>query len=229
MGLPEKDYFSIAETAAHWGTSPENLQYYAKQGKLELLIWVEDSVVQLYSLIENNGRLVKKRTGTESYSGYAAVEPQQLRQIFFSENPVVFDGFKSLHSAYFFYIFDQRKWPAATVQKLRISRQERERFEREYNIECSCCLAAKRKITIDNASFAGRPSVMHHVISHFKIRSETKAAFPTLAQEAAYLAKWAEENIDAQPPKSKTIKNVLRDYHREYRDSLPIPAQASHI
>ena len=70
----------------------------------------------------------------------------------------------------------------------------------------------------------GRPSKLKHLIEQeFQRRAEAGEACLDLADEAAELRKWAvKAHPAAPPPTEKTIKNNLRNCHRQYR-SKPTP------
>ena len=223
MALPEKDHFSLNEIAERWKTSAHDLKYYAEHDLLQMQAWCSEIVVKFFCMKRTeDGEIIPALTGVNSYNGYAILAPEELRKVFRNTHAPEIRKFKSSDNLCLMELFDSRASVEFSIDDLVVSRAERDRFELAHNIDCCCERAAQAaRGDMQLPSFAGRPSVMHKVMEHFKERCVLNSVYPSLAKEADYLSNWAEQNIsDCQAPKTKTIKNVLRDNYRIYNENL---------
>jgi len=69
---------------------------------------------------------------------------------------------------------------------------------------------------IYKTGFPGRPTIKHLIEQEFMRRISNGEALPTLAGEAKFLSDWAKkEHPKTRTPAPKTIKNNIRDLHRQ--------------
>ena len=214
MLMPEKEYYSLEEMATRWHMSLSDIQYYAMHGQFEVMAWLDISVVNVYRLKKTeDGDSIPVASGLAPYKNYAVLASDELRQVFRIGahrmrkflDPVNHQPIE---------IHDSNKGYDVTADDLVISRLERDRCEQTYpHTSCS----TNNNTSTKPISFVGRPSAMHQVRQHFLERGEQGMLLPSLQQEADYLCEWGMRNIkDGQPPKAKTIMNVLRDDYRQY-------------
>lgn len=218
MPLPEKDYYSLEETALRWKISLKDLQYYAAHSNFEVLAWLDAGVVNIYRLKRTeDGDTVPVFSGLKPYRGYAVIPADNLRQIFRSDAAPL-RRFIDPATREHLEMHESHPSHEVTSDDIVISRMERDRFEQFYALLCGDF--TKPENYTRPVSFAGRPSSMHQVKQHFLERCREGKLLPSLQQEADYLSHWAEQNItECQPPKAKAIMNALRSSYREYRST----------
>ena len=169
MKLPQKNHFSLGEVAERWNAPIADIQYYAIHGMLEVQTWLDAGlpVVRMrhQDRAANNNALAI--SSLDDCVGYVVVEACELRRIFRSDR------------------INHRISPEALV----ISREERDRFETTYRIECvakHADIEPKRMSAVPPISFPGRPSVMRRIVVHFEERCEKKILERSLERESNY-------------------------------------------
>ncbi len=219
MSLPEKEYYSLPDIAERWHVPLSDIQYYAAHGILEILVWLQNDIVNVYSLKKTeDGEKVPVPSGLKAYKGYAVLEPDQLRGVFRGGSHQI-RQFKVPANQDLLEIHGSQAGYQVTVDDLVISRDERDRIEICHAMACSC--SSHDSSNCQPISLSGRPSAMNHVRQHFMERCERKQTQPSLQKEAVYLSNWAIENIkEGHLPKLKTIKNAIRADYRQYSNGV---------
>jgi hypothetical protein len=219
MKLPQKDHYSLAELAERWHATMADVQYYAVHGMLDVQTWLDMPAVKLYRLKKTvDGDHVPVNVGLDSYHDYVVVDPRELRKIFRNDGKSPIAKYRPVSKADFIKPFIPTDGVPVAANDLVVSRAERDRFERTHGMELHIDRDA---ITPDvslelSESFSGRNSIMWRIVRHFQERCRDKVVHETLQKESNYLATWAEENIQAQTPKPKSIRNAMRAKYRDY-------------
>jgi hypothetical protein len=216
MPKPERLYFFISEVIKRWQISFEDLRYYAEHDIVQIIAWLSDVTVKTYEKKKTeDGHDVEVPQFIRSHNNYVLLTSDELRKIFKHENSevIVFIDFftgeilKPHHCVCYIKIAD-----------LMMSKKEMERFEQANHILPSQSYLEGLPSPSDAPSFSGRPSVMHHIITHFEDRLLKDLTAESVQQESIYLSLWAKKNLNGvQTPTPKTIANAIRSRHRQFR------------
>lgn len=133
MPLPPKEYFALDEVRERWNMPGRDLVYYAENGIIEVAAKVVGVVLETGLLeVESRERWSKIPEDQLLFSGVAPLRERDLLTVFRQGTAQIY-GFRAGEGRYL-DIFEPADGIEVGIHDLVVTREERDRFEREHKV-----------------------------------------------------------------------------------------------
>ena len=133
MPLPEKEYFSLEEIERRWGVERADTIYYAENGLLQISTRVRGAVLDAgFVEVDGDGRWLKILEDRYRFSGLVALHEHDLTEVFLSGGAWIL-SFRAEEGRYL-DVVQPEGGVNVRVNALVVTREERDRFEREHGL-----------------------------------------------------------------------------------------------